>query len=99
MYCEQDCSLFPAVPAVAGEAKSASAHAAPAPAGRSPSVSQGIGGHPESESVIQTQCQQRNCLRTKQNLEPAKNMILIQTKQYSAAKGIFNQTVQCSMSQ
>lgn len=63
MYCERDCSLFPAVPAVAGEAKSASAHAAPAPAGRSPSVSQGIGGHPESESVIQTQGQQRNLFK------------------------------------
>lgn len=51
MYCEQDCSLSLAVPAVAGEAESVSAHAAPAPAGRSPLVSQGIGGHPESESV------------------------------------------------
>lgn len=54
MYCEQDCSLSPAVLAVAGEAEPASAHAVPAPAGRSPLVSQGIGGHPESESVTQT---------------------------------------------
>lgn len=54
MYHEQECSLFPAVPAVAGEAESAFAHAAPAPAGRSPSVSQGIGGHPGSVSGTQT---------------------------------------------
>lgn len=51
VYCGQECSLSPTVLAVAGEAESASAHAAPALAGRSPSVSQGIGGHPESESV------------------------------------------------
>lgn len=66
MYREQECSLSPAVPAVAGEAKSVSAHVALAPAGQSPSVSQGIGVHPESESVTQTHLthgQQRNFIK------------------------------------
>lgn len=53
MYYEQECPLYPVVPAAVGEAESVSAHAAPAPAGQLPSVSRGIGEHPEIESVTQ----------------------------------------------